>query len=62
MPTILNGYIDRFNEQFGIEPKESQSAFRPLDDSVDLSAILCVKEQRRFPTGAVSRTAASITN
>ena len=49
---FLNGYIDRFNEQFGIEPKESQSAFRPLDDSVDLSAILCVKEQRTVSDGS----------
>lgn len=45
-------YIDEFNELFSVEPEDPQSAFRQLDDDVDLNAILCVKEKRVVSDGS----------
>ncbi len=43
---FLIDYIDEFNELFEVEPENTQSAFLPLDDHINLDTILCIKEQR----------------
>ena len=49
---LNSGYIDRFNDQFAVEPENPESALRPLDASIDLSTILCIKEQRIVSDGS----------
>lgn len=49
---FLIGYIDEFNEQFSVESENSESAFRQLEDGLDLSTILCVKEERLVTDGS----------
>jgi len=49
---FLIGYIDKFNEQFTVIPKDPQGAFRELEDGVDLSTVLCIKEQRVVSDGS----------
>jgi transposase len=49
---LNNGYIDKFNAQFAVEPENPESALRPLDPQVDLSTILCIKEQRIVSDGS----------
>ncbi len=48
---FLPEYIDKLNELFAVEPEEPESAFRPLDSDVDLTTILCIKEQRTVSDG-----------
>lgn len=50
--SFLIGYIDKFNEQFTVIPKDPQGAFRELEDGVDLSTVLCIKEQRVVSDGS----------
>jgi transposase len=49
---FLEGYIDKFNGQFAVMPEDGQDAYRSLEDGVDLSAVLCVKEQRVVSDGS----------
>lgn len=49
--SFLVQYIDKFNQQFAIEPEIAETAFRTLDDSVNLNTILCIKEQRIVSDG-----------
>ncbi|HBR30254.1 MAG TPA: integrase, partial [Firmicutes bacterium] len=49
---LNNGFIDKFNDQFAVEPENPESALRPLDASIDLSIILCIKEQRIVSDGS----------
>lgn len=49
---FLKGYIHEFNQLFAVEPQNTQSAFRPLG-TVDINAILCVKQKRKVDTGGV---------
>ena len=49
---FLAEYIDEFNELFSIEPENPTSAFRQLADSIDLSTILCVKDERLVSDGS----------
>lgn len=48
---FLAQFIDRYNKRFSVEPEEPESAFRPLDDSVDIDTILCIKEERTIING-----------
>lgn len=43
---FLAQFIERYNARFSVEPENPESAFRSLDDSVDLDTILCIKEER----------------
>ncbi len=43
---LLEYYIDIFNEMFAVEPQDPQNVFRPLPDGIDLTTILCVKDER----------------
>lgn len=49
---LKNGFIDKFNKRFAVEPENPVSALRPLDPQVDLSTILCIKEQRIVSDGS----------
>jgi len=49
---FLVGYIDGFSEQFSVESENSESVFRQLEDGIDLSTILCVKEDRLVTDGS----------
>jgi len=44
---VLNDFVPRFNGRFGVPPDQPQSAYRALDDDVDLPGVLCIKEQRK---------------
>ena len=49
---FLKGFIDRFNQQFGVEAEESEKAYRRnVFGSLDL--ILCKKERRKIGVGNV---------
>ena len=44
-------YIPKFNEQFAVEPEQSEKAYAPT--ALDLDIILCVKEKRTVDNGGV---------
>ena len=44
---VLEGFLPRFNQRFGVPPAEPELAYRPLDPELDLCGVLCFKEQRR---------------
>lgn len=49
---LVNDFIDKFNKKFAVEPTNPESAFRPLDANINLSAILCIKEERLVSDGS----------
>lgn len=49
---FLTGYIKKHNEQFGVEPKQPESAFRDLDKDLNLDYILCVRDKRQADNGS----------
>jgi hypothetical protein len=49
---FLKDYIHEFNKLFAVVPRETESAFRPVD-TIDINNILCVKQKRRVDTGGV---------
>lgn len=51
---FLKQYIYEFNSQFAVEPKDSQSLFVPVDNSINLDYILCSKNSRKVDSGGVS--------
>ena len=50
---FLETYIYKFNSQFAVEAKETESMFVKMDDPDDLKYILCVKEERTVDAGGV---------
>jgi len=50
---FLEAYIYKFNSLFAVEPKISDSMFCPVDNSINLDYILCVKDKRKVDTGGV---------
>jgi hypothetical protein len=44
---VLEDFVPRFNQRFGVPASPQEIAYRPLDAEVDLDAILCFKEYRR---------------
>ena len=50
---FLETYIYEFNANFAVEPKNTQNAFRKLDDDENVDYILCVKEKRLIDAGGV---------
>lgn len=50
---FLSTYIYKYNSQFAVEPKDSDSLFIKLDSLDELKAILCVKETRTVDAGGV---------
>lgn len=50
---FLLQYIDKFNSLFAVEAQDSESAYRPISDDVDIAHVLCVKHQRTVDNGGV---------
>jgi hypothetical protein len=44
---VLEAFLIRFNDRFGVPPAEVGAAYRVLDNSVDIDGVLCIKERRR---------------
>jgi len=45
--SILEAFLPRFNERFGVPAAQPELAYRPLDPGLDIDAVLCIKERRR---------------
>jgi hypothetical protein len=45
--TILQEFLPRFNERFGVPATQSEPASRPVAPGLDVDGVLCFKEQRR---------------
>ncbi len=44
---VLNDFLPRFNQRFGVPADQPESAYRPVDPDLDLGGVLCIKELRR---------------
>jgi transposase len=45
--SILEGFLPRFNERFGVPATQPEPSYRPVDHGLDIDAVLCFKEMRR---------------
>lgn len=50
---FLKVFIRKYIDKFAVPPKDPQSAFHPLADTVNLDHILCIKETRQVDNGSV---------
>ncbi|MGI6684744.1 MAG: ISNCY family transposase [Bacillota bacterium] len=50
---FLVSYIEKFNRKFVVEAENSEIAFRPLPENLDINTILCVKLTRVIDNGSV---------
>lgn len=50
---FLPGFIKRFNTRFAVVPREPQSAYRPLEEDINIDYILCRKEARKACHGSI---------
>lgn len=50
---FLPSFIDRFNERFAVEPKHTQSAFRPAPRPAELNLILASRTNRKASNGSL---------
>ena len=44
---VLNNFLPRFNEKFGVQAEQDCPAYRSLEQSVSLHGILCFKHRRK---------------
>ncbi len=44
---VLEAFLSRFNERFGVPATQPQKAYRPVTGGLDIDAVLCIKEKRR---------------
>jgi len=44
---VLEEFLPRFNERFGVPATQPEPCYRPLNPGIDIDAILCIKEKRR---------------
>jgi transposase len=49
---FLPGFIKRFNARFAVVPREPQSAYRTLEEHINIDYILCRKEIRKASHGS----------
>jgi transposase len=49
---FLPGFIKRFNARFAVVPREPQSAYRPLEEHMNIDYVLCRKEARKASQGS----------
>ena len=49
---FLAAFINEYNNKFAVEPRDPQSAFRKLKDSINLNYILCIKDTRQVDNGS----------
>jgi lambda repressor-like predicted transcriptional regulator len=45
--TILESFLPRFNQRFGVPAAQPEPAYRPIDPGLDIDGVLCIKEKRR---------------
>ena len=45
--SILEAFLKRFNERFGVPAAQPESSYRPVDPGLDIDSVLCIKELRR---------------
>ncbi len=45
--TVLDAFLPRFNERFGVPATLPEMAYRPVVSGVDVAGILCIKERRK---------------
>ncbi|GAW30934.1 integrase [Carboxydocella sp. JDF658] len=50
---FLSQYIEKFNSQFAVKALEPETAYRVLDQNIDIGHILCVKQKRTIDNGGV---------
>ncbi len=43
---VLEEFLPRFNERFGVPAAETGSAYRQIDSELDVDGVLCIKERR----------------
>ena len=48
---VLPGLMDKHNAKFAVEPKDDTSAYRVLEEDVDLTYVFAVREQRQIGSG-----------
>ncbi|RKL64637.1 hypothetical protein DXT63_00905 [Thermoanaerobacteraceae bacterium SP2] len=48
---FLEKFIDEFNKRFAVPPQVPESAFRMLDEKLDVDNILCRKISRKVDSG-----------
>ena len=44
---VLDDFLPRFNERFGVPPEHAETAYRVLDPGMCLDTVLCLKYRRR---------------
>jgi transposase len=44
---VLEEFLPRFNQRFGVPAAESESAYREIPEGLDIDGVLCIKETRR---------------
>ena len=44
---VLNSFLPRFNEKFGVQAEQDCPAYRSLEQSVSLDGVLCFKHRRK---------------
>jgi hypothetical protein len=44
---VLEEFLPRFNERFGVPAAQSEPCYRPLNPEIDIDGILCTRERRR---------------
>ena len=44
---VLQKFLPRFNDRFGVPATQPEPAYRPADPWLDVDGVLCVKERRR---------------
>jgi len=49
---FLATFVQQYNRKFAREPRDPQSAFRPLEENINLDFILCRKETRKVDNGS----------
>jgi len=45
--SVLEVFLPRFNERFGVPATRSEPSYRPVDPGLDVASVLCLKERRR---------------
>lgn len=50
--SFLTTFIKKYNTKFAVKPKDPQSAFRGLDNTVNPDYILCIKDTRQVDNGS----------
>jgi len=44
---ILESFLPRFNQRFGVPATQPEPVYRPIDPGLDIDGVLCTKETRR---------------